>query len=101
MIRIHLEDLSKYSYGQSYGHLKMHQAIYMLRTPQIHFRLHKDYASHPQRALKGSAARHARGFAVALGAGHFGYFGYPAAARRLCDVALDNLRPVQNRSRSG
>ena len=53
MIRIHWEDLSKSSHGQSYGHLKMPQAIYMLGTPQIHFRLHKDYASRPQRALKG------------------------------------------------
>ena len=53
MIRIHQDDLSQSADGQSYGHLKVPHVTYMLGTPQIHFRLHKEYASRPQRALKG------------------------------------------------
>ena len=60
MIRIHWEDLSKSSCGQSYGHLKVPHAPSVLYTPQIHFRLYKNYALRPQRALKGGVARHFR-----------------------------------------
>ena len=55
MIRMHRGEFQNSIHGQSYDHLKVLHAIYMLQTPQTLFQVLKDYATRPsQRVPKGA-----------------------------------------------
>ena len=43
MIRMHRGEFQNSIHGQSYDHLKVLHAIYMLQTPQTLFRVLKDF----------------------------------------------------------